>query len=73
MNNVQKCDRYTNIPLSQTYRLKISLICWARSGDLMFFLWGTDKPIELSWVLNKRRDDGYNRHKFIDSINLLGS
>jgi hypothetical protein len=22
------------------------------------FLWGTDKPIELSWVLNKRQDYG---------------
>jgi hypothetical protein len=25
----------------------------------MCFLWGTDKPIELSWVLNKRQDDGW--------------
>jgi hypothetical protein len=30
----------------------------ARSGDVMCFLWGTDKPTELSWVLNKRQDDG---------------
>jgi hypothetical protein len=42
---------YINIPSSQTYR-------WARSGDVMCFLWGTDKPMELSWVLNKRQDDG---------------
>jgi hypothetical protein len=26
--------------------------------DIMCFLWGTDKPIELSWVLNIRQDDG---------------
>jgi hypothetical protein len=32
--------------------------CWARRGDVMCFLWGTDKPIEFSWVLNKRQDDG---------------
>jgi hypothetical protein len=25
----------------------------------MCFLWGTDKPIEFSWALNKREDDGY--------------
>jgi hypothetical protein len=35
-----------------------SINCWARSGHVMCFLWGTDKPIELSWVLNKRQDDG---------------
>jgi hypothetical protein len=35
-----------------------ALTCWARSGDVMNFLWGTDKPIELSWVLNKRQGDG---------------
>jgi hypothetical protein len=36
----------------------VALTCWARSGDLMCFLWGTDKPIELIWVLNKGQDDG---------------
>jgi hypothetical protein len=25
------------------------------SGDVTCFLWGTDKPNELSWVLNKNR------------------
>jgi hypothetical protein len=37
---------------------KISLCL--RQGDSirMCFLWGTDKPLEFSWVLNKRQDDG---------------
>jgi hypothetical protein len=36
--------------------LWIALTCWDRSLDVMCFLWGTDKPIELSSVLNKRKD-----------------
>jgi hypothetical protein len=40
MDNVQNCDSYINIPSSQT--------CWAHVGDVMCFLWGTDKPTELS-------------------------
>jgi hypothetical protein len=51
MYNVQNCDSYINIPPDS-----INLL--SRSGDAMSFLWGTDKPIELSWVLNKRQDDG---------------
>jgi hypothetical protein len=35
---------------SQTYRGHKPV----RSGDAMRFLWGTDKPIDLNWVLNKR-------------------
>jgi hypothetical protein len=31
----------------------------AAAGDrTLCFLWGTDKPTELRWVLNKRQDDG---------------
>jgi hypothetical protein len=30
----------------------------SRSEDVMCFLWGMDKPTELSWVLNKIQDDG---------------
>jgi hypothetical protein len=37
--------------------LLLLLTCWARSKDVMRFLWGTDKRIELSWVLNKRQGD----------------
>jgi hypothetical protein len=37
--------------------LWIALTCWTSSGDVMCFLWGTNKPIELSCVLNKRQDD----------------
>jgi hypothetical protein len=48
MDNVQNCDSYIDIPASQ-------LTCWARSGDVMCFLWGTDKPTELSWILIKDR------------------
>jgi hypothetical protein len=29
------------------------LTCWARSGNIMCFLWGTPNPTELNWVLNK--------------------
>jgi hypothetical protein len=41
-SNVQHCYSYIIIPSSET--------CWARSRDVLFFLWGADKPIELSWV-----------------------
>jgi hypothetical protein len=41
LHNVQNFDSYITIPLSLT--------CWARSGDVMCFLWGMNKPIELSW------------------------
>jgi hypothetical protein len=35
--------------------LQIAIICWARSGDVMCFLWGKDKAVELSLFLNKSR------------------
>jgi hypothetical protein len=54
MDSVQNCDNYINILSSQTYRY-VALTCWARSGDVICFLWGTDKPIELSWVLKEDR------------------
>jgi hypothetical protein len=69
--SVARCTEYSNGP--QGSRKK-----WR---DVMCLLWGTDKPIELSWVLNKRWIMSrivtviliYHRHKPIDSINLLGS
>jgi hypothetical protein len=36
------------------HKLYIALTCWACSGDVMCFLWGTDKLIDLSWVLSKK-------------------
>jgi hypothetical protein len=57
MDNVQNCKSYINIRTIAT-NLQIALTCWARSGDVMCFLWGADKPTELSWVLNKTDDDG---------------
>jgi hypothetical protein len=58
--------RSVGIVRSQTQTMEVffnsiwpSLACWARSGNVMCFLWGTDNPIELSWVLNKRQDGGY--------------
>jgi hypothetical protein len=45
----------TVIVISIYHRYKhISLTCCARSGNVMCFLLGTEKPIELSCVLNKR-------------------
>jgi hypothetical protein len=56
MDNVQSYDSYINYKIvTNPY---IILTCWARSGDIMCSLWGVDKPIELSCVLNKRQDDG---------------
>jgi hypothetical protein len=56
MDIVQNCDSYINNTI--VTNLQIALPCWARSGDVMCFLLGTDKPMELSWVLNKRQNDG---------------
>jgi hypothetical protein len=56
MDNVQNCDSYINIRRTIVTNLEIALTCLVRSRDVMGFLWGTDKPTELSWVLNKRQD-----------------
>jgi hypothetical protein len=40
MNNVKNCDSDIHIP----------------SSHVMCFLWGTDKPTELSWIFSKRED-----------------
>jgi hypothetical protein len=45
-------------PETETSSIYWALTCWARSRDVMCFLWGMDKPIVLSWALNKRRGDG---------------
>jgi hypothetical protein len=54
MDNVQYCDSYINIPWSQTYWLQKAVGLVVETC----FLWGMDRPIEFSWVLNKRQDDG---------------
>jgi hypothetical protein len=57
MDNVQNCDSCINVSSLQANR---QLTCWARSGDVICFQCGTDKPIvlsELSSVLNKGQND----------------
>jgi hypothetical protein len=36
--------------------LYLALACRVRSRDTMCFLWGTDKPLEFSWILNKTQE-----------------
>jgi hypothetical protein len=47
MDIVQNCDTYINEHTIVT-NLQIAVTCWARSEDVMCFLRGTGKPIELS-------------------------
>jgi hypothetical protein len=47
MDNVQNCDSCINIRTIVT-NLLTELTCWARSGDIMFFLLGTDKAKDLN-------------------------
>jgi hypothetical protein len=44
-------DMLIVILLHIVINLKIALNCWARSGDVMCFLLGTDKTTELSLFL----------------------
>jgi hypothetical protein len=37
----------------------VSINLLGSNWDVMCFLWGADKYIELNWVLNIRQDDGY--------------
>jgi hypothetical protein len=50
----------------------MALSCWACSGDVMCFLLGTDKPMGLSWVLNKRQAI-YNIQNCDSYINIPSS
>jgi hypothetical protein len=56
MNFVNNCDSYINIPSLQTY-IRALTPC-SRNGNVMFFLRGTDEPVELTLDLNKRQDNG---------------
>jgi hypothetical protein len=53
MDNVHNCDSY----IHHRHKPRDSINLLGSSGEVMCFLWRTDKPIELSWVLNKRQDN----------------
>jgi hypothetical protein len=44
---MDNCDSYINVPSSQN--LDGNSLCWARNRDMMCFLLGMDKPIELNF------------------------